>query len=183
MSGWMDVSFRQRSGWISSLFLYLVFKATRAENPVSHRYVVEKGIRNIIAFLDRAAYCESTCIQNCPRFFYVKISFKAVSQDSCTRLSCSLELRPATASSLWVTRGSGSSCAAHSTQGSTLRAAFSGCHLPQWSGSPSTLCWETQVVEGLVVVLSHCFVPQHEFFYGGLMVTAFPWSKRLNPFK
>lgn len=50
MSSWMVVSFRQESHPTFSLFLYSVFKAISAENLISHRRVVAKGIKNTTVF-------------------------------------------------------------------------------------------------------------------------------------
>lgn len=105
MPGLRDDSLNQRPGSAFSLFRYFVFNATSAENPVSQRYVVGKGIRNLTALLERSAYSEATWSQTFVRHFCENISFNALSQERSTRSSCSLALKPARASSLWLAKG------------------------------------------------------------------------------
>ena len=46
-----------------SLWLYLVFMLVRAENPLSHRYVVAKGISVLTVLFGKAGYSERSPIQ------------------------------------------------------------------------------------------------------------------------
>ena len=105
MSGTMDDSLSRRSGSTFSLFLYLVFNATSAENLHSQRYVVGKGIRNLTALSARSGYSEATWSQKLIRCFCEKTSFSAVSKERSRRLSCSFALRAARASSVWLPNG------------------------------------------------------------------------------
>ena len=46
-----------------SLCLYLVFMLVRAENPLSHRYVVAKGINVLTARLAKTGYSEGSPVR------------------------------------------------------------------------------------------------------------------------
>lgn len=76
-----------KSGSTSSLFLYLFFMRTRAENVDSHKYVDANGIRCCIAFRETSGYKGRECNQNCNRAIVGNIIFKLESQDR--SISCS----------------------------------------------------------------------------------------------
>ena len=66
-----------------SLWLYLVFMLVRAENPLSHRYVVAKGISVFTLRYAKAGYSERSPIQKFAsgsKFNFHRIQFRSLVQ-------------------------------------------------------------------------------------------------------
>lgn len=70
MLGRIGDSFSLRSFSTNSLYLYLVLRQTKAENPVSHKYVVANGINVLIARFARSGYSARKLIQKSVSVFW-----------------------------------------------------------------------------------------------------------------
>lgn len=69
MLGLIGNSFSLRSFSTKSLYLYLVFRLTSAENPVSHKYVVANGIKVLIARFAKSGHSARKLIQKSGNVF------------------------------------------------------------------------------------------------------------------
>jgi len=71
---------------------YLLFITATAENPASHKYEVENGLKIRRAFSHIRGYSFFIEIQNFVNSILVNFYFKLLSQDNSIRLSSSVEI-------------------------------------------------------------------------------------------
>jgi len=74
---------------MSSLDLYLVFIAVRAENAVSHKYVIENGSRTSMALSDSSEYSWKHASQNDNSGSLLNCKRSVLTDDNSANCSCS----------------------------------------------------------------------------------------------
>src|SRR5215469_4962648 len=82
MSGCPFETFKRRSCSKLSLFRYLFFRYTIDEKPLSHKYVVEKGIINLTARSAISGNSFILCNQKSVKDIFFKEDLRVSSQDS-----------------------------------------------------------------------------------------------------